>query len=100
MAKSQETEEICSALRHETRREILRTMDRRDEPLGPKDLADEYGLPLSQVAYHVNVLADCELVTLVGTSPAPGTMKLSYGLDQKVKKDVLIRKLLGLDPRR
>ena len=56
--------ELLIALRHPLRRQILRTMAEQD-PISPRQISDELREPLSNVSYHVRVLADCGAVTLV-----------------------------------
>ena len=50
--------ELLIALRHPLRRQILRAMVEA-EPISPREIADELKEPLSNVSYHVRVLADC-----------------------------------------
>jgi DNA-binding transcriptional ArsR family regulator len=65
------------ALRHPLRRRILRQMTSR-EAISPLELSENLGKPLSNVSYHVRVLADCAAVTLVGTIPKSGSMQHFY----------------------
>ena len=58
--------ELLIALRHPLRREILRAMAEQD-PISPRQISDELHEPLSNVSYHVRVLADCGAVALVDT---------------------------------
>lgn len=68
---------LLVALRHPVRRSILRLMS-DDEPISPRELSNRLELPLSNVSYHVRVLADCAAVTLVRTAPARGSMQHFY----------------------
>jgi DNA-binding transcriptional ArsR family regulator len=70
-------EELLVALRHPLRRQILKAMVRR-EPISPREISDELRQPLSNVSYHVRVLADCGVVTLVDTTPVRGSMQHFY----------------------
>lgn len=69
--------ELLIALRHPLRRQILRTMAAQD-PISPRQISDELRQPLSNVSYHVRVLADCGAVTLVDTAPVRGSMQHFY----------------------
>jgi DNA-binding transcriptional ArsR family regulator len=69
--------ELLIALRHPLRREILRAMIDQ-EPISPRQISDELRQPLSNVSYHVRVLADCGAVTLVYTAPVRGSMQHFY----------------------
>lgn len=69
--------ELLIALRHPLRRQILRAMAGED-PISPRQISDELRQPLSNVSYHVRVLADCGAVTLVDTAPVRGSMQHFY----------------------
>ena len=69
--------ELLIALRHPLRRQILRAMAATD-PISPRQISDELREPLSNVSYHVRVLADCGAVTLVDTEPVRGSMQHFY----------------------
>jgi DNA-binding transcriptional ArsR family regulator len=72
-----EDNELLIALRHPLRRQILRAMVDTD-PISPRQVADALKEPLSNVSYHVRVLADCGAVTLVDTTPVRGSMQHFY----------------------
>ena len=69
--------ELLIALRHPLRRQILRTMAAQAQ-ISPREISDELHEPLSNVSYHVRVLADCGAVTLVDTEPVRGSMQHFY----------------------
>jgi DNA-binding transcriptional ArsR family regulator len=69
--------ELLVALRHPLRREILRTMIEKD-PISPRQISDVLKEPLSNVSYHVRVLAECGAVTLVDMTPVRGSMQHFY----------------------
>ena len=69
--------ELLIALRHPLRRQILRAMAAED-PISPRQISDVLREPLSNVSYHVRVLADCGAVTLVDTAPVRGSMQHFY----------------------
>ncbi|HEY2479981.1 MAG TPA: helix-turn-helix domain-containing protein [Solirubrobacterales bacterium] len=72
-----EDNDLLIALRHPLRREILRTMAAQD-PISPRQISDELHQPLSNVSYHVRVLAECGAVSLVDTAPVRGSMQHFY----------------------
>ena len=72
-----EGRDLLVALRHPLRRQILRAMVRQD-PISPREISNELRQPLSNVSYHVRVLADCGAVTLVDTTPVRGSMQHFY----------------------
>jgi DNA-binding transcriptional ArsR family regulator len=69
--------DLLVALRHPLRRQILRAMG-EDEAVSPRELSDKLDQPLSNVSYHVRVLADCAAVSLVRTQPVRGSMQHFY----------------------
>jgi DNA-binding transcriptional ArsR family regulator len=68
---------LLVALRHPLRRRILRHMA-ACEVISPLELATELDVRLSNVSYHVRVLADCAAVTLVRTAPRRGSVQHFY----------------------
>ena len=71
------TDELITALGHPLRRRILREMA-LTERSSPRELAETLSEPLSNVSYHVRVLADCEALELVGTRPVRGSTQHFY----------------------
>ena len=69
--------DLLVALRHPLRRSILRAMA-GEEAISPRELAATLRQPLSNVSYHVRVLADCAAVVLVDTMPVRGSMQHFY----------------------
>lgn len=76
---NRESEEarLLAALNNPLRRRILRRM-RGEEMISPRRMATEFGLPVSNVAYHVRVLVGCGAVTLVREKPVRGAIKHYY----------------------
>ncbi|HEX6667117.1 MAG TPA: helix-turn-helix domain-containing protein [Solirubrobacterales bacterium] len=68
---------LLVALRHPLRRQLLRRMIGAD-PISPRELATELDVPLSNVAYHMRVLASTGAVTLVKTRPVRGSTQHFY----------------------
>lgn len=69
--------DLLVALRHPLRRRILREMA-GGEAISPRELSTALRQPLSNVSYHVRVLADCSAVKLVDTLPVRGSMQHFY----------------------
>lgn len=68
---------LLAALRHPLRRRILREMA-DGKPISPRELSLRLRQPLSNVSYHVRVLAECEAATLVETKPVRGSVQHVY----------------------
>lgn len=77
MASHRTQSELLAALGNPLRRRILRRM-RDEEMISPRQLSAEFGLPLTNVAYHVRVLAKCGAVTLVKVKPVRGAVAHFY----------------------
>jgi DNA-binding transcriptional ArsR family regulator len=84
--------DLLVALRHPLRRAILREMAGEDA-ISPREIASALEQPLSNVSYHVRVLADCAAVSLVGTKPVRGSMQHFY---RTAIKAPWARQVLGL----
>jgi DNA-binding transcriptional ArsR family regulator len=69
--------DLLLALRHPLRRRILRRMV-DEEAISPREIATLLDQPLSNVSYHVRVLADCAAISLVNTKPVRGSMQHFY----------------------
>ena len=69
--------DLLIALGHPLRRRILRRMS-DEKAISPRELATLLREPLSNVAYHVRVLARCEAATLAATRPRRGSMQHFY----------------------
>jgi len=95
---------LLIALRHPLRRRILRVMA-DGEPTSPNRLSATLRKPLSNVSYHLRVLAHCSAVTLVTTKGIGGAMNqiggstTTWAEDETVESAVL-RQLLDLHPAR
>ena len=71
---------VFSALNHPLRRAILRIFAKRSkqEPISPKDVADQLGLILSNVSYHIRFLMEAGALTLVNTEQVRGSVRHLY----------------------
>jgi DNA-binding transcriptional ArsR family regulator len=85
--------ELLAALRHPLRRAILRGMA-GEKAISPREVASALQQPLSNVSYHVRVLADCAAISLVGTKPVRGSMQHFYCIAIEAP---WARQMLGLD---
>ena len=85
---------LLAALSHPLRRRILRRM-RGEEMISPRHLAREFELPVSNLAYHVRVLADCGAVTLVRVKPVRGALKHYY---RSSVKPAWAQQIIDLEP--
>lgn len=72
---------LLAALRHPTRRSILQDMAKFRDPISPCELSERLDEPLSNVSYHVRVLADRKVIELVDTAPRRGSMQHFYRMD-------------------
>lgn len=70
--------DLLVALRHPLRREILRMMASAGGPISPREIASAFEQPLSNISYHVRVLADRAAIVLVRTQPVRGSMQHFY----------------------
>jgi len=69
--------DLLVALRHPLRREILREMA-DEKAISPRQISTALRQPLSNVSYHVRVLADCAAISLARTKPVRGSMQHFY----------------------
>lgn len=90
-----EDQNLLVALRHPLRRRILREMAGA-EAISPRQLSDALGQPLSNVSYHVRVLAECAVINLVRTTPTRGSVQHFY---RSTMDAPWARQVLGLGER-
>jgi DNA-binding transcriptional ArsR family regulator len=69
--------DLLYALRHPLRRRILRAMAGKPA-ISPRELSTALQQPLSNVSYHVRVLAECSAVALVRTKDVRGSLQHFY----------------------
>lgn len=69
--------DLLIALRHPLRRDILRAMA-GEKAISPREISAALDQALSNVSYHVRVLADCGTVALVRTKPSGGSVQHFY----------------------
>jgi predicted transcriptional regulator len=87
--------DLLVALGHPLRREILRQMA-NEEATSPREIATAVDRQLSNVSYHVRVLADCAAVSLVRTKAVRGSMQHFYCMTVEAP---WARQVLGLAER-
>ncbi len=87
-------DDLLRALGNPLRRQILRRM-RDADMVSPLQMSQEFGLPISTVAYHVRVLAQCEAVTLVRVKSVRGAIKHFY---RSTLKQPWARQIIDLEP--
>ena len=69
--------DLLVALAHPLRRDILREMAGK-KAISPREISTALRQPLSNVSYHVRVLAECAAISLVSTKPVRGSMQHFY----------------------
>lgn len=67
---------LAKALSHPVRLQALKILDER--VASPSEIADELGLPVSNVAYHVRALLQLECIEEVATRPVRGALEHLY----------------------
>jgi DNA-binding transcriptional ArsR family regulator len=71
---------LTRGLAHPLRARMLAVLLEREA--SPKELSDEFGIPLANVAYHVQVLAKLKLIRLVRKTPRRGAVEHHYKAEQ------------------
>lgn len=67
---------VIKALGHPLRQRILQLLNKA--VASPSELATQLDEPLSNVSYHVKILANCEAIELVRTAPVRGALEHFY----------------------
>jgi DNA-binding transcriptional ArsR family regulator len=71
---------LVRGLAHPLRARMLSVLLEREA--SPKELADEFDVPLANVAYHMQVLRKLELIRLVRKTPRRGAVEHHYRADR------------------
>jgi DNA-binding transcriptional ArsR family regulator len=71
---------LTRGLAHPLRVRMLSILLEREA--SPKELADEFDIPLANVAYHIQVLRKLKLIKLVRKTPRRGAVEHHYKADQ------------------
>jgi DNA-binding transcriptional ArsR family regulator len=97
--KGADNHALLAALRHPLRRRILRVMADK-KPISPRELADRLEEPLSNVSYHVRVLAEHGVIEEVSTKQVRGAKQHFYRWALKAKWAIaVLRKSEGKPPK-
>jgi DNA-binding transcriptional ArsR family regulator len=83
--KSSHSLAIVQAISHPLRMRILSVLEEREA--SPKELADHFGVPLANVAYHIQVLRKLKVIRLVRKTPRRGAVEHHYTADHMVHID-------------
>ncbi|MEA2457137.1 MAG: hypothetical protein QOC95_109, partial [Thermoleophilaceae bacterium] len=70
---------LMQGLSHPMRARMLHVLHQRQA--SPKELASEFGIPLANVAYHIQVLRKLKLIKLVKKTPRRGAVEHHYRAD-------------------
>jgi DNA-binding transcriptional ArsR family regulator len=70
---------LVQALAHPLRAKMLSVL--QEQEASPKELAAHFGVPLSNVAYHIQVLRKLKLIRLVKKTPRRGAVEHHYKAD-------------------
>jgi DNA-binding transcriptional ArsR family regulator len=70
---------LVQALAHPLRAQMLSILE--EEAASPKELAEHFGVPLSNVAYHINVLRKLKVIRLVKETRRRGAVEHHYKAD-------------------
>jgi DNA-binding transcriptional ArsR family regulator len=73
---------FVQALSHPLRARMLNVLQEREA--SPKELAAEFGIPLANVAYHIQVLRKLKLIRLVRKTPRRGAVEHHYKADHAI----------------
>ncbi len=75
----------AKAMTHPLRQRIMGVILRRqlESPVSPSEISGELKASLSNVSYHVRILAECEAITLMDTKPVRGSMQHFYSPSPK-----------------
>ena len=87
-----------AAVRHPLRREILRYLVEKGEPLSPDRVARGIGRRLNSVTYHLRVLKSVGAVIVVDRPSLQGRAQHHYTHSEAVTGVGWVREVLGLPP--
>lgn len=68
--------QLAKAMSHPMRARVLTVLN--DRVASPKELAEEFGEPLNNVSYHIEVLTKLRCIELVRTEPSGGGRVLTH----------------------
>jgi len=76
---------LLKALGHPLRQLILQELNQG--VASPSEIANRLGEPLSNVSYHVKILAKCDAIELVRTAPVRGALEHFYRATTRARLD-------------
>jgi DNA-binding transcriptional ArsR family regulator len=74
---------IAKALSHPLRARVLAALDGREA--SPSQIAEEIGVELTLISFHVRHLADAGLITATRTRPVRGAVEHFYRLSVRAR---------------
>lgn len=77
---AREHPELFQAYGHEVRASILAMFDAGAKELSPVEIAKALGDPVTNVGYHMRILAQLGIITPTRTTPARGAVRHHYRL--------------------
>jgi len=92
--KRDKTQSYVDALKHPLRRRILRLAVDRNQELSPVQLSRDLDERLSNVSYHVRVLADHGLLALASQRPRRGAVEHFYVLSPAALEHPMVKAIL------
>jgi DNA-binding transcriptional ArsR family regulator len=99
VAKRDPEQALLKALHHPLRRRLLRRYVESEsaDGLGPRELALAEKAPLSNVSYHVRVLAEKGALELVREVPSCGSVAHLYKATSLIRETPWALAMLGLE---
>lgn len=97
MAGRDPDQALLDALRHPLRRSLLRRYVESKETLSPRELARLERKPLSNVSYHVRVLADHGALEIAREAPVRGSVAHFYKATPLVRDTPWVLETLDLE---
>lgn len=88
---------LVHALNHPLRRRILKQALVEREQFSPRGLSSEWSEPLSNLSYHIRVLAELGVIKLTATRPVRGSTQHFYVSSPKADLP-WVRTVLGIGP--
>src|SRR4051812_29036343 len=96
MNDQEATQNLLVVLRHPMRREVLARLIQGKQPESPRQMAEALRTPLSNVSYHVRVMAQHKVLTLVDTRPVRGSLQHFYEASE-LADHPMVKAALGPD---
>jgi hypothetical protein len=92
--EKQETD-LLQAFKHPLRRTLFREVSEAKAGISPVELATKRDEPLSNICYHVRVLADRAAIVCFKTVPVSGSIQHFYKVNPKIAGFGLVRAVTG-----